>query len=267
MLPKRWLVVFLTILSAISFASGAKLGEVSEQLRSELNQTSRTRNLERHMNSPSAFEQMSNRSFILQDDPNLRIYERDGELCYLLHPDTSSSGTLRIIGDGALIKPCSDLKQTETVVPEVNRRHLADENAKDSDTEEDKRDKISSIIITGVTVVCVFGVIIVFVIYKIKKTKHTDKIKQYMPSVKLDRQENYFSQTDCVICLADLKTETHHRKISSCGHIFHSECIVEYYKANVKENRSQVCPICKKDIETEEVDIVPTEEGINIALE
>ena len=60
------------------------------------------------------------------------------------------------------------------------------------------------------------------------------KIEQYSPN-KIDCKE-------CVIC-KELFKENEFIRILNCSHVFHINCIDEWFKDN------KICPICKKDVE------------------
>jgi uncharacterized membrane protein YeaQ/YmgE (transglycosylase-associated protein family) len=48
--------------------------------------------------------------------------------------------------------------------------------------------------------------------------------------------------TDCAICLQDLKDGECTRLLPSCGHLFHLNCIDEWL------TRQGTCPVCRKDV-------------------
>ena len=47
---------------------------------------------------------------------------------------------------------------------------------------------------------------------------------------------------ECPICMVDYK-ENEITKITSCGHIFHTECIDRW----IKKKKAYNCPICRKE--------------------
>lgn len=63
----------------------------------------------------------------------------------------------------------------------------------------------------------------------------------------IDSATEVFSQTNqngdnCTICQDELCTGNQVRKINSCGHQFHKNCIDQWFERNVR------CPVCRYDI-------------------
>ena len=53
------------------------------------------------------------------------------------------------------------------------------------------------------------------------------------------------TEETCTICQDDIEANTQTRKINVCGHIFHKNCIDQWFERNVK------CPVCRHDIRTQ----------------
>ena len=77
---------------------------------------------------------------------------------------------------------------------------------------------------------------------KIGYVKKGVSIEQKL-SLKIEKySQNKFDCKECVICKELLK-ENEFIRILNCSHIFHINCIDEWFKDN------KICPICKKDVE------------------
>lgn len=53
------------------------------------------------------------------------------------------------------------------------------------------------------------------------------------------------TEETCTICQDDIEANTQTRKINACGHMFHKNCIDQWFERNVK------CPVCRHDIRTQ----------------
>jgi hypothetical protein len=51
-----------------------------------------------------------------------------------------------------------------------------------------------------------------------------------------------FQQDRCTLCLCDYDDGNELTLLSSCGHVYHSECIGEHL------SRNTICPICRKPV-------------------
>ena len=58
----------------------------------------------------------------------------------------------------------------------------------------------------------------------------------------------------CSICFQPLETNNIVRTISRCNHIFHRECIDQWFEDNI------TCPICRYDIRTD-IEPIPTNQN------
>ena len=57
-----------------------------------------------------------------------------------------------------------------------------------------------------------------------------DKYKKLIPILKYKKNKDIdeFATSECVICMEEFKNGTEIRKIPSCRHIFHEECIMKW---------------------------------------
>ena len=74
--------------------------------------------------------------------------------------------------------------------------------------------------------------------FMIKKEEPIKPIKPIKPidHIVLDKE---FENNECIICLENMKTGDK-IKILECGHIYHNECINDWFK------RKKECPVCFK---------------------
>jgi hypothetical protein len=54
-----------------------------------------------------------------------------------------------------------------------------------------------------------------------------------------------FGESTCCICFDDYESVKIIRKINRCGHIFHSDCIENWFSKGVNEPK---CPLCNLNI-------------------
>ena len=66
---------------------------------------------------------------------------------------------------------------------------------------------------------------------------------------KFDKGFAEFGENNCSICFDDYETNKVIRKISRCGHLFHSICLENWIAKNIKEPR---CPLCNLNIMMED---------------
>lgn len=55
-----------------------------------------------------------------------------------------------------------------------------------------------------------------------------------------------------MICVEEFKKNVKIRKIPICKHIFHKECIDNWFKSKIEET-SHKCPLCNSEITIEKV--------------
>ena len=73
------------------------------------------------------------------------------------------------------------------------------------------------------------------------RSKHVQKLLQQLPEQFYSRENSYFELDKCVICYCDFLDGDMIRKLTYCGHIFHSVCIQEYWSS---PNNDINCPVC-----------------------
>jgi len=69
--------------------------------------------------------------------------------------------------------------------------------------------------------------------------KQLQDFEKISPEIRFKNYLNKFRQTDCSICLNAFQ-ETDTIRVLECGHIFHSQCVLEW----IKHKFSATCPIC-----------------------
>ena len=68
-----------------------------------------------------------------------------------------------------------------------------------------------------------------------------------MMKYKKNKDVDEFGTSECVICMEEFKNGTEIRKIPSCRHIFHSECIMKWL-SGTNQMDQQRCPMCNEEI-------------------
>ncbi|CAI2364334.1 unnamed protein product [Moneuplotes crassus] len=117
--------------------------------------------------------------------------------------------------------------------------------------------KSLKIFLIGVVVVAVLFLILVlyYVVIKVinKKKKcygakwYKKYLRKYTTEIQREDRESRYDQTECVICLDSFVADRKICMINACGHIFHSECLEEYFK--IKQRLGDfICPLCKTSI-------------------
>lgn len=85
---------------------------------------------------------------------------------------------------------------------------------------------------------------------------HKSVIEQYqklIPVIKYKKDDSdidEFGQADCVICMETFANDVKVRKLPTCRHLFHDDCIMKWLSAKNQEE-SQRCPMCNEDITVE----------------
>ncbi|CAG9313425.1 unnamed protein product [Blepharisma stoltei] len=72
-----------------------------------------------------------------------------------------------------------------------------------------------------------------------------ESIEKMYPSKPIKNVASHLGNI-CVICMEDFKGDSNVRKLN-CGHIFHVECIDEWFKHH------KACPMCKRDCEVPDI--------------
>ena len=77
-----------------------------------------------------------------------------------------------------------------------------------------------------------------------------DRYKKLIPLLKFkknDKAIDEFNTAECVICMETFVNGTKVRKIPSCKHIFHDECLIKWLSGS-QQQEAQKCPMCNSDI-------------------
>ena len=61
-----------------------------------------------------------------------------------------------------------------------------------------------------------------------------------------DPKESKFNET-CAICLDDLSDNDRHIGLK-CGHVYHSSCIIAWFKSQIDNGNNPTCPLCKENV-------------------
>jgi hypothetical protein len=59
-------------------------------------------------------------------------------------------------------------------------------------------------------------------------------------------EESKFNET-CAICLDDLSDNERHIGLK-CGHVYHSRCIIPWFKSQIDNGNNPTCPLCKENV-------------------
>ena len=84
-------------------------------------------------------------------------------------------------------------------------------------------------------------------------TKLIDKYNQLIPIIKYlknVKEIDEFNTTECVVCMESFENGTQVRKIPSCRHIFHNDCLMKWL-SGAQQIDAQKCPMCNSDITVE----------------
>jgi len=88
-----------------------------------------------------------------------------------------------------------------------------------------------------------------------QKVKEDTTLETHIPTVNLEEVKDHFEQNNCTIWLFDLKSEDSHRVIKTCGHLFLSKWMEEYYQTSQRSRRELLWPLCKANIENVDTEI------------
>ena len=86
----------------------------------------------------------------------------------------------------------------------------------------------------------------------VRKKVHEELIERYkklIPIIKYKKNKDIdeFGTADCVICMEEFSNGVSIRKIPTCRHIFHSECIMKWL-SGPNQQEQQRCPMCNEEI-------------------
>jgi hypothetical protein len=76
------------------------------------------------------------------------------------------------------------------------------------------------------------------------------RYKQIIPIVRFsgdDLAVNQFNTTECIICMESFVERQLLRRLNTCSHMFHEECLFKWF-ASEKQRDSQKCPNCNVEI-------------------
>ena len=59
-----------------------------------------------------------------------------------------------------------------------------------------------------------------------------------------------FNVADCVICMDPFENGTKVRKIPTCRHILHDECLIKWFEGP-SQAEQQRCPMCNEEVTIE----------------
>lgn len=77
-----------------------------------------------------------------------------------------------------------------------------------------------------------------------------DRYKKLIPIIsykKNNKEIDEFSIPECVVCMEAFTNGTKIRKVPSCRHIFHDDCLMKWL-SGVQQMDGQKCPMCNSDI-------------------
>ena len=90
---------------------------------------------------------------------------------------------------------------------------------------------------------------------KSRKFRKSRKNKTFRGGGKWVGEEDDLPETMCPICFDDF-SETPDQAVykTDCGHVFHNNCLNKYCIKNERRGNPQICPMCRKDLNTEKSD-------------
>ena len=77
-----------------------------------------------------------------------------------------------------------------------------------------------------------------------------DRYSKLIPTIKYRKEIDEFATPECVICMEPFPTGARVRKVPSCRHIFHDDCLMKWLGGS-QQQESQKCPMCNSDITIE----------------
>jgi len=88
-----------------------------------------------------------------------------------------------------------------------------------------------------------------------RKSKKSRKNKTFRGGGKWVVENDDLPETMCPICFDDF-SETPDQAVykTDCGHVFHNNCLNKYCIKNERRGNPQICPMCRKDLNTEKSD-------------
>lgn len=80
-------------------------------------------------------------------------------------------------------------------------------------------------------------------IYREKTNNPEEQVKYLLDATQQDNISLH-SQTNCAICLDEISLEEDITMLS-CGHLYHRECIFQWFTDNIQNYRKVSCPTCR----------------------
>ena len=77
-----------------------------------------------------------------------------------------------------------------------------------------------------------------------------DRYSKLIPTIKYRKEIDEFATPECVICMEPFGTGVRVRKVPSCRHILHDDCLMKWLGGS-QQQESQKCPMCNSDITIE----------------
>ena len=76
-----------------------------------------------------------------------------------------------------------------------------------------------------------------------------DKYAKLIPNIKYKKNKEIdeFNTPECVICMEIFEVGADVRKVPSCRHIFHDDCLMKWL-SGAQMQEAQKCPMCNSDI-------------------
>jgi E3 ubiquitin-protein ligase ATL6/9/15/31/42/55 len=84
----------------------------------------------------------------------------------------------------------------------------------------------------------------------VKKYEEIIPIVSFKPG---DKDVDVYSATECVICMDPFKKGDLLRKLPTCSHLFHPDCIIKWLKSSTQVE-AQKCPQCNCVISPDAID-------------
>ncbi|CDW81538.1 ring-h2 finger protein [Stylonychia lemnae] len=92
-------------------------------------------------------------------------------------------------------------------------------------------------------------------IAQLEETMQIDRLKTLIGLIKEEKFEkamDEFKQNECVICFEDFQRGKSVRKLPTCKHLFHTNCIDGWFKSKITEAVHK-CPLCNGEISIDKI--------------
>ena len=90
----------------------------------------------------------------------------------------------------------------------------------------------------------------------LRRVMHQTIVEQYKKLIpviqfrKNNKEIDEFNTVECVICMDTFTNGAKVRKIPSCRHIFHDDCLMKWL-SGAQQQEAQKCPMCNSDVTVE----------------